>query len=531
MGFEEIVKRLRPLRNRIQMNHVIQSLSLGLAAAGAVSLAVACGSLVFPVPYLPARIGLFYAGFIALSLLVSVFLRPGVYKTLKTADALGLKERLITAYQLREDLSSVAQMQRKDALDAVADMDFKASYALKIPGKILLAALILMLLTVFTFAIPAPAREEARATEELRNEIAKRAETIEARKKELEKSKSIPKELLEAIDQRMEEMLRELTDAKTGNDALKALARAKHDLEELKPGAQNQLNRLADSLSQHALTKEWGQAVKDGKLEDMKQKMEQLLRETEKLDATQREQLAEQLKKAAEAVKDNSSLAEKLSQMSQAVDSGDAASVQSNAAELQAALESLAHASGLPGSEPSDSNPSMQAMLDAIDAARYDIAGQIGELSSLEQGEDASPSGNPGDGQGEGQGQSGGQNQGQGSGGAGDGTSGNDGGYRGSESSSGARAPGEGAIREYEEIYVPERLGDGGQISQVKGRKGNMGQSSFHTSQNLPVDQGSSRPYNEVFEEYRREALTGLDGGSIPPVMKDIVRDYFTSLE
>lgn len=38
-------------------------------------------------------------------------------------------------------------------------------------------------------------------------------------------------------------------------------------------------------------------------------------------------------------------------------------------------------------------------------------------------------------------------------------------------------------------------------------------------------------PWQEVLTEYRDEAVQTMDSQDIPPGMKDLVRDYFSSLQ
>ena len=42
---------------------------------------------------------------------------------------------------------------------------------------------------------------------------------------------------------------------------------------------------------------------------------------------------------------------------------------------------------------------------------------------------------------------------------------------------------------------------------------------------------GEMVPYRDVFNEYKNEALNSIESEDIPYGVKDIVRDYFSSLE
>jgi len=42
---------------------------------------------------------------------------------------------------------------------------------------------------------------------------------------------------------------------------------------------------------------------------------------------------------------------------------------------------------------------------------------------------------------------------------------------------------------------------------------------------------GSSVPYNQVIGQYKDKAMESIKASDIPPGMKDMVKEYFTSLE
>jgi hypothetical protein len=47
----------------------------------------------------------------------------------------------------------------------------------------------------------------------------------------------------------------------------------------------------------------------------------------------------------------------------------------------------------------------------------------------------------------------------------------------------------------------------------------------------IPFGENIKVPYSEVYSEYKDEAMSGLNEAQIPSGMKDMVRDYFTTLE
>jgi len=83
---------------------------------------------------------------------------------------------------------------------------------------------------------------------------------------------------------------------------------------------------------------------------------------------------------------------------------------------------------------------------------------------------------------------------------------------------------------QYEAVFAPQRLGgqgDGEEIilaPDINDENLREGDFTDNESGNLTV------PYNEVFNSYSRQASTALETGYIPLGLRDVIRQYFTSL-
>ena len=51
------------------------------------------------------------------------------------------------------------------------------------------------------------------------------------------------------------------------------------------------------------------------------------------------------------------------------------------------------------------------------------------------------------------------------------------------------------------------------------------------TDENTIGNAGESMPYSEVYNEYRNEALNSMEKNNIPYGMRDMVTEYFSTLE
>ena len=89
----------------------------------------------------------------------------------------------------------------------------------------------------------------------------------------------------------------------------------------------------------------------------------------------------------------------------------------------------------------------------------------------------------------------------------------------------------EGKTGEYEKIFTPQTLGGEGETSNLNGTKGSGGTTEQVITDKGQTVRGSSVPYNQVVGQYRDKAMESINTSDIPPGMKELVKDYFTSLE
>jgi Chromosome segregation ATPases len=536
MDINDIYKSIRPLKNRMHMSNAIRCMIIALGAAGIVSLAFSLVSFFVPIPYQARLILLIYISAFTAGLVVAAFLRPGNSKTMAEGDKLGLKERLVTAEQLKDEVSPIARMQRYDALKCVSNKDFRMLYRLRVPRREALVAIVLAVLTVSCFFIPSHTRQKAYSIEHFLEEVKKQADNLEEKKKELADKSGLSKEKLKEIDKKIDQLTAQLKKSKSEGDALKALSMAKHELDKLKNRAlDDEMKELAERLVKDSVTRDFGNALKNGDFEDLKQKSEELNEILKKLDDNGKKQLAEEFAQAAREVKNNGELAKNLSDIGEALASGKLGSLNDKLASLDSTLSALASSdNNLADNMKSFENEVINQLAGTIDDSRREIGGENGDSSLYAQGEgqEGSQQGaGDGQGNGEGNGNGTGSSSQNGGGGAGKGSTDKDAGYSDGESGGASRETGDKNVKDYENIYVPERLGDGGNISQVNGAKNNSGQSQLTEAANVPIEKGSTVPYDKVLEQYRSEALNSIGEYTVPPVMKDIVRDYFSSLD
>lgn len=584
MNIKEILKTLKPLKNRIHLNIILLCVFTSISAAGAITTVLSYLSLLISIPYLLRWIIYIYAAFTVLGIMISVFLRPRKHTLIRTADTLRLKERLVTAWELQNEETKIAQLQRQDTFRKVLETDFKSLYPIKFPKKFAMVITAFIVLTTISFFIPGTAKGSAAQIEKLQDTIDKQLKELEKVTEEFKENSQLKETDLQKILEETERLAKELKKARTEEDALKAMSRAENELEKM--DLNKQLNKLSEAFKQFDMTNELGEAIENDSITDVKQALEQLMQQMEQEYITP-EELAEMLEQVAEQI-ENERIAEQLQETSEQLENVSellrTSSDQATADLTEMLGNSLQNLENLfsnmmQAQQNSTSGQTMGQLYQAMQQAKSRISqvdsslsanaqtgssgrvGQNSQNSQVSQGSQGNQNGqnnsnnnqnsqnsnyngqsnqsNPSSGSGQNQGQGNSSGEGQSSdhqingagGGAGKGSTNEDSGYTGGEKSGGGREAGQGYQEEYEQLYIPKHLGGNTDPSYVSGQKQDGGSSSYTQAEQVPVQKGAIRPYNEVLPHYSSEAALYIEKADIPAAMKDIVRQYFESLE
>lgn len=486
---KEFLRLLAPLRHKLMAERFLKWFIYGETAAGILCLAVVVLSKFWTeIPALPLC-GVFVLLGLAIALGAAFFVRKVTEKeTAETADALGGAERMITTMELlgKGAQNPVEEMAVADGFAKAKEMDFAKLYRMRLPVKVLRVLALVVVLTIGAGFMPVrrDAEAEAYANAQLeRIEQVKAEETPELSKEE----KKVFLEAAKALE-------KDLKTAKTKKAAEEAVREAQQNMKQLeKESVSKDLKELAETLKQEESTAALSEALEQGDSAAISQAMEQLLQKMAAMDKGQAASLAQQLAEAAENISDE---------------------------ELQEALKALEEALEN-GADPSEASEALKnAMLSqaqqnsALRSSLQKLNRNVGQKSLAKKVENSSEF-TGGEGQGtEGQG-NGGQTTNGGNGGNGTGTSGQGRGF---------------GHAEPEKIYTRSAAGKDGYDAQLKGTDSDEGQTTI-TEHRTMGQAGTSVPYDTVYGQYRNEAMETLENSSVPYGMRELVSDYFATLE
>jgi len=536
----QLNRALAPIRRRLIFKTLIKMAVLGLMVALFESLLWLIASFIIPIYDLEMK--MITTGTIAFVIVscTSLLMKPSLSEIAREADVKGLEERVITAVELSQRDDIFARLQRQDAIDRLHSFDPK-SIIINVPKSRWIVISCLAIALFIGFLIPNPQDEVIKQQLKLEKTIQEQIKSLEKAEEKLADDVELSDAEKEELRRLLRELSKQLKGAKDYREAVKELTKIEEKLTEMMRKAQeSKMAELGEKLSKQQATQLLGQAVKEMNEQGIVNELERLkeLAQRDDINREIMEALQKALKEVAEQLPDSdlkSSMLEAADAIAADLSSGSNLSIQA----LENLKGKLIQMAQISMDDVGDIMYMLQNMKGEISqAARQDIS----KLASLDTG--GKGTGSSSQGEQSGSDSANGENQGnQGSNNNSGASSGNTGSQSGAgengsgtgtagASAGGGQGPGIGSGHvEYEKIYDPKRLGDGGEVSQVTGNIGNEGDSEqINAGQGLG-DFSGFIPYNEVFGEYRSQAMQSLDRMNIPQNMRELVKEYFSSLE
>lgn len=534
---ERIKKALVPLRRRLRLTRAVRAVAYGVIVglcAAAIRLLV---GFWLPLEHAATDVLWLVLGGVALAVFMALLIGPDTAGSCQKADALGLKERLQTAWELRGRTDDMSVAQREDAIAQLADLPLRARLPIRIPKRITAIAGGAAVLVAVLAVLPNPQNDEIARRAEAAATFNKQAEALEKQALDLDKNKTLGeverKELQESL-RKLASSLRENRDYKQG---LKEISHTQQEFERIeKQKASESLARASEALRKNAETQALGEALEHKDEAALQESLSKIAAAAQNKDGAQslREALEEALADMEGESTGDPALDEALQNLSNALASGDSQQIANALNNVSQAAQNLMNGSA-------SSLDDVNAMLRISKLQIASVGTQSMQVQGTQgQGQNGQGQGQSGQGQGQngqGQGQNGqGQGQGQGNGtgaGIGTGSSNKDAGYK----ESGGRTPMQGdatgdpgRIGQFEQIYDPRLLGGEGESSQIRGDLNADGSSEQADIGPGQGDLSGYIPYGEVVGEYRENAVKAMDRQDIPPAMRETVEQYFSDI-
>ncbi len=470
---KKIKKYLRPLRYKLLVEKFINLFLLYASIFFTLCFIIIMASKFFAMPTYKLWVNKLFMLTMLVLVIHTIVDFPKMSRILYEADKLGFKERFITAIELSNSNSEVANLQRQDTLNMMKETNISKLYVINIKKQFLIIVIISMILNFGTFYIQTATsinnQMAAENIEEIREENKKLKEKLKDELKDSDIAKKDIDELIKNLDTKMK-------DAKNKKEALKALSVTKNELKKLQKKAETKLNKNSNARSSN----------------NSKSK-----------------------KQVDKAIKSINELGKKMA----------GKTISDYAFKSDGASSSENSKSSSEGSESDHSNCEKCGG----DPNKSGSWSANGENSS---GGTKAGEGSPKSGEGEGKGNasSEGKKAGKGLGGAGNSSSNADAGYSEASSSSGGKAKSEYKLGIYEALYDSRMLGGESEPEYVSGKKSSKGEKTYKDAQTMPTEAGEFKDYKELYTTYDEASGTNIDEMEIPNAMQEVVKGYFENL-
>jgi hypothetical protein len=469
------------------------------------------------VGYLAALLG--FTGAV-IGLLVVLIRRRTVAEKARFADRrFGLAERISAAVEISTGfLVTSKTLAREQLADTLQAMD-RVNVGEYLPVRPDRREIVLLLMTgsllVAAIIIPNPLAEQLMQERLLDAALEDQEEALEDLIEAVENNPALSQDQQEEIVAPLEGALEELQgDPLSLEESVAVLSEAEAELRELverddQDALLQTLDDVGGSLSENTNAQTLGETLQSGDLSAARSSAAQLADRLPELSASEREQLAGDLREAVAGLQTiDPELAAELEQAARMLDSGE---IESASEALQEAASTLQERA-----QTQAANQQAAAAADQLAEGRQELA-QAGALDQAVAGSQSQ------DGAGDASGDTLSQGQGSGEGEA-------------SEQGQDFGGPGPGGGHA-EEVYVPGMadLGDehGVDVELPAACIANPDECGALLSE-APTEFGEEQslvPYNQVFGDYRNAAFQALEEEYIPLGLKGYVRDYFSYLE
>lgn len=553
----ELHERLT-LIGRVVRLQAIATWSVRLLFVGlVVNLLWLAGARFFPYVVPQVALPAFPLALAALGALVLVFWRPPAAGVAQLADRrLGLKERLTTAVEIQRRTDSLdgpmpaplSDLQLSDAVAHLRHVEPVEAFPIRLRLREVNVTLAALLAVVALAVWPNPMQQTVRQREQIQQTVRQEAErltraadqlaaaNLEENSEELSQMEQALRDAARALEQR----------AGSGEESLAALAALEQRLQALRgqqgEDLQDALAALAGAMAQDPRTRDAATSMARGDYKQAAEQMRQMAEQMDQMSQAERARLARSMRQAAQrSSRANPQLSQGMDQAASALEQGNMRDAQSGMSQAAGALE---QASGQlrAGSQRERALAQMQQSRSQISRSMQQAQnqgqsqqargqqGQQGQQGPGQQGQGQGQQGQgqgqqgrgqPGQGQGQGQqGEGGEDSQGQGQGQGQNGANGDQG--SGSGAGTGSN-PSSNAV--YDPVFASsqqERIESGQPFSPTD------------AIQNPDPEQGMQNnaqvDYRQVHARYQDQAVQSLQNNYIPIGLKDLVKDYFSSL-
>src|SRR6266699_1839893 len=481
---DRFIESLHPWRKRLWIQQIPRWTEYGII----LSMICVCFLLLIS-RFIPLSTASYWAIGITIGILLcaigaALWYRPSFARSAHYTDThLALHDRISTAWELRDDSAPISVLQRRDALRQLRKHAPTVTISLW-PGRVrLLTFAIVTIALAVLILIPNPMNTLLQQQAALQARLNRQIAAINQTRSVIDNQTAISPQERALIDQILRDALARLQQSSSQEQAQQSQLRDPQASQKAQARA-NASSSLQNSSN--ANLSNTGKALASGDSKALNSSLQNFASQIANMTPAQRAQLAQQIEQAASQGQNNPHLSSALHQLAKAVAEG-------NPNEVSDATKTLESAAS--------QDSANKASNDGINQASQSLQNAANTLASStdnSNGQNAGQTQTPGQGQNPGQSKTPGQGQGIGG----------QSGQNNTNNNSGKN----------EQVFVPGQIGSGTSNISVDGNTGT-------------VQSGNSVPYSQVIAQYSQMAHDAIQDSNIPPDLKNLIQDYFNSLE
>lgn len=448
--------------------------------------------------------------FVAVGLIAAVAMRPSKYKIVCTADSLGYNERFLTAFEAlkKDSLTDMERLVVEDAEKCAKSAHFTESYSVLPNKRLLFAPFVALLLVALVCFLPIEPTQRMDELEQMHEQLDAVIDDAQSRLNTSNLTATQQKQ----IKSELKELKRDLSRVDNKTEAVNSIMNTQTKLKKIVADSENkQLGELGDKLAQNSATQEIGELLQNGNIEQLNEALNKLNDSLNNMNSQQLKELGNALKAAAQSGEINAETKQLLNELGDTLQNEltdeQLAQVSQNLQKLNDTITELAQ-----------QNQALREAVEQINQAFADVGDDLSGVSN-KSGQSTSTAEGKGDSQaqgssqGEAKGASSGQAQGQ---------------SQGQTQQSGGSGKGTGSIAGAN-VYTANAQKYADYDAELNQNNAEGTGDYFKT--NVNGERGAIVPYTDVFEEYKKDAVSSVEQDSVPYGVQSIVKDYFSSLE
>ncbi|MBL4937703.1 hypothetical protein JK636_18490 [Clostridium sp. YIM B02515] len=274
---KEILAFIKKIKLRIHLNIIINYIIWGIIGALFCGAAVSISALLFPLykVYLIAlKLAAIGAG---IAFLVSLTMVPKNYKAAAAADSMGLKERAVTSLELIGNEENFALLQKKDTLSKLRKLDYKEKLKFKINRKQIILFIVFVFIITGTNFIPTKAKDKAQQKYRFNITQEEKIASIEKVEKDIKKNSTLKEEDKKELLDNLTSLRKEIKEAQSLSEIDNSLSKFQIKTDEIKDKyKENDLNNVASGLSRNNYTNNLANAIERGDKEEIAREISNL---------------------------------------------------------------------------------------------------------------------------------------------------------------------------------------------------------------------------------------------------------------